>query len=206
VGSSWATPIIIQAAGKTQIVTLAVPWVVSYDISNGAELWRVEGLNSEITPSPVFAAGLLFAPSPSEKLFAIRPDGKGDVTKTHVAWSTEENVPDISSPATDGELLFTVTSSGVLSCFDAKSGKKQWDHDFQTEFQSSPSIASGHLYLFGTKGTAIILEVAREFKELFRTEMPDSFTACPAFASNRIVLRGETNIWCLAAGQQLAKQ
>jgi outer membrane protein assembly factor BamB len=207
VGSSWATPILIEAGGKTQIVTPAVPWIIAYAALDGAELWRVGGLNGEVTPSPIFSAGLVFAVSPSEKLFAIRPDGSGDVTKTKIAWSTEENVPDITSPVCDGKLLFTVTSSGILTCFTAADGKKQWEHDFGMEFHSSPSIAAGRVYLFGRKGAAIVVEAAEQFKELFRTEMADAFDASPAFADGRIFIRGETNLWCLGpTTQKVASQ
>ncbi len=204
VGSSWATPIVINAAGTTQIITLAVPWVISYDAANGSELWRVEGLAGEITPSPVFAGGLLYAVSPSEKLFAIRPDGHGDVTKTHVAWTAEDNIPDISSPVSNGDLLFTINGSGVLTCYDAKQGKKLWDHDFDMECHASPSIAGDRLYLLSVKGTAVVVEAGRQFKELFRSDMPDAFHASPAFGPDRIFLRGVTNIWCL--GPELQKE
>ena len=199
VGASWATPIVIEAAGKAQIITLAVPCVISYAATDGAELWRVECLNGEITPSPVFAGGLLFVASPSEKLLAIRPDGQGDVTKTHVVWTNEDNVPDVTSPTSNGELVFAVTTSGMLTCLDAKDGKKQWDHDFETECHASPSLAGGRLYLFSQKGTAVVVEAARQFKELFRTEMGDGFHASPAFAPDKIFLRGLTNVWCVGA-------
>jgi len=197
VGASWATPIVIEAAGKAQVITLAVPCVISYAAADGAELWRVECLNGEITPSPVFAGGLLFVASPSEKLLAIRPDGQGDVTKTHVVWTNEDNVPDVTSPTSNGELVFAVTTSGMLTCLDAKDGKKQWDHDFETECHASPSLAGGRLYLFSQKGTAVVVEAARQFKELFRTEMGDGFHASPAFAPDKIFLRGLTNVWCV---------
>ena len=197
VGASWATPIVIEAAGKAQVITLAVPCVISYAATDGAELWRVECLNGEITPSPVFAGGLLFVASPSEKLLAIRPDGQGDVTKTHVVWTNEDNVPDVTSPTSNGELVFAVTTSGMLTCLDAKDGKKQWDHDFETECHASPSLAGGRLYLFSQKGTAVVVEAARQFKELFRTEMGDGFHASPAFAQDKIFLRGLTNVWCV---------
>jgi outer membrane protein assembly factor BamB len=197
VGSSWATPLVIEAADKPQVITLAVPWIIAYSAADGAELWRVEGLNGEITPSPAFAGGLVLAASPSEKLFAIRPDGHGDVSKTHVAWSTEENVPDVTSPAGNGELVFTLTTSGTLTCFDVKDGKKQWEHDFDMECHASPSIADGRVYIFGQKGAAIVVQAGRQFKELFRTEMADGFHASPAFAQDKIFLRGVTNVWCL---------
>ena len=203
VGASWATPIVIEAAGKTQVITLAVPCVISYAASDGAELWRVECLNGEITPSPEFAGGLLFVASPSEKLLAIRPDGQGDVTKTHVVWTNEDNVPDVTSPTSNGELVFAVTTSGMLTCLDAKDGKKQWEHDFDMECHASPSLAADRLYLFSQKGTAFVVEAARQFKELFRTEMGDGFHASPAFAQDKIFLRGLTNVWCVgkAAGK-----
>jgi len=196
-GASWATPIVIEAAGKAQVITLAVPCVIAYAATDGTELWRVQGLNGEITPSPVFAGGLVFVASPSEKLMAIRPDGQGDVTKTHVVWSSEDNVPDVTSPLSNGELVFMITTAGMLTCLDAKDGKKQWDHDYDMEFHASPSVAGDRLYLFGQKGTALVIQAAREFKELFRTEMGDGIHASPAFAPDKIFLRGVTNVWCL---------
>jgi outer membrane protein assembly factor BamB len=198
-GASWATPIVIEAAGKAQVMTLAVPCVIAYAAADGAELWRAECLNGEITPSPVFAGGLLLVASPSEKLLAIRPDGQGDVTKTHVVWMSEDNVPDVTSPLSNGELIFMITTSGMLTCLDAKDGKKQWDHDFEMEFHTSPSMAGDRLYLFSQKGTALVVEAARQFKELFRAEMGDAFHASPAFAQDRIFLRGVTNLWCVGA-------
>ena len=196
-GASWASPIVIEVGGKAQVITLAIPCVIAYAAADGAELWRAECLNGEITPSPVFAGGLLFVASPSEKLLAIRPDGQGDVTKTHLVWAYEDNVPDVTSPTSNGELVFALTTSGMLTCLDAKDGKKQWDHDFEMECHASPSLAGDRLYLFGQKGTAVIVAAARQFKELFRTEMSDAFHASPAFAQDRIFLRGLTNVWCL---------
>ena len=204
VGASWATPIVIEAAGRAQIITLAVPCVIAYAATDGAELWRAECLNGEITPSPVYAGGLLFVPSPSEKLLAIRPDGVGNVTRTNVVWTYEDNVPDVTSPTSNGELVFAVTTAGMLTCLDAKDGKKQWEHDYDTEVHASPGLAAGRLYLFSQKGTAVVVEAARQFKELFHTEMGDGFQASPAFAQDRIYLRGVTNVWCLGttAGKQ----
>lgn len=204
VGSSWASPIVFEAGGKAQIVALAVPWAIGYAGTDGAELWRVECLNGEVLPSPAFAGGLLFVASPAEKLLAIRPDGQGDVTKTHVAWSSEENVPDIASPVSNGELVFALGSSGVLTALDAKDGKKLWEHDFEMEFHASPGLSGNRLYLFSLKGTALVVEAARQFRELFRSEMPDSFHASPAFVQDGIIVRGATNVWKLQATKKVA--
>ena len=199
VGASWASPLVIEAAGKPQVITLAVPWVIAYSATDGAELWRVEGLDGEITPSPIFAGGLVIAVSPSEKLMAIRPDGQRRRHQDPCGWVVEDNVPDVTSPVSDGQLVFTVTTSGVLTCWNAKDGKKQWEHDFEMEFHASPSLAANRLYLFGQKGAAIVVEAGPQFKELFRTEMGDAFHASPAFVQDKFFLRGVTNIYCIEA-------
>jgi outer membrane protein assembly factor BamB len=194
---SWATPIIIEAAGKIQIITLALPFVISYSLADGNELWRAELLEGEITPSPIFASGLVIVVSPSAKLIAIRPDGAGEVSKSHIAWTAEENAPDVTSPASNGELVFTVTSSGLLTCFGATEGKKVWEQDLAMEVQSSPAIAGNHLLLLGTKGDVVVVKAGRAFHELARNKLDDAFHASPAFANGRVFLRGATNLWCL---------
>lgn len=198
VGASWSTPIVFDAAGQAQIATLAVPWVISYAAQDGAELWRAECLDGEITPSPIFANGTLFVVSPSNKLQAIRPDGHGDITKTHLGWIAEDGIPDISSPVSDGELVFVVDTGGMLTCYDAKEGTKQWDHDLSDECQASPSIAGGKLYVITKKGTLIATEAGREFKELGRSALGETVAASPAFAQHRIFVRGAKHLICIA--------
>lgn len=197
VGASWATPIIIAVADRPQIITLGLPWVIAYAAADGAEIWRGNWLLGEITPSPVYAGGRLFVVSPLERLEAVRPDGQGDVTATHLLWQVPEGAPDIPSPVSDGELVFTVSGGGLLGCFDARDGTKQWEQDLGTEMHASPALADGRLYLFGVNGTVVVAAAGREYQELFRTRMADSFHASPAFVHQRIYVRGETNLYCL---------
>ena len=194
---SWASPIIIAAAGKSQIITLALPFVMSHALADGAELWRAEVMDGEITPSPIFAGGLTILVNPNGKLIALRADGAGDVTKSHVAWEVEENIPDVTSPVSNGELVFTVTSMGGLASFDHKDGKLIWQKSLELEVQASPAIAGKRLFVLSTKGDLVSLEAGREFKELGRTKLDDEFHASPAFADGRMFLRGATNLWCL---------
>jgi outer membrane protein assembly factor BamB len=198
-GASWATPITFDAAGQSQLVTLAVPWVISYAAKDGAELWRADCLDGEVTPSPIFAGGTLFIVSPSNKLQAIRPDGHGEVTKTHLGWGAEDNIPDVTSPVSDGELIFVVETSGTLTCYEAKDGTKQWQQDLEEECNSSPSIAGNHLYLITKKGTLVVVEIAREFKELARSPLGEQVFASPAFAQHRIFVRGTKHLICIEA-------
>ena len=195
--ASWASPTVFESNGKVQVVLLSLPFASGYAAADGAELWKVDCLNGEVTPSPIFAAGMVIVASPSDKLVAIKPDGQGDVTKTHLHWTNEDSIPDVTSPASNGELVFMITTSGMLTCVDAKDGKKVWEKDFEMEFHSSPTIAGPRLYLFSQKGLAIVVEAGREYKEISRIQMPDVFHASPAFVDDRIYLRGLTNVWCV---------
>jgi outer membrane protein assembly factor BamB len=207
VPASWATPIVIEAAGKTQIITLADPWVIAYTLADGNELWRAQLLENEVVPSPVFAGGFVLLLNPGARLMALRPDGTGDVTQTHVAWATGENVPDIASPVGNGELVFTVTSAGTATCFGVNDGKKIWETNLDTEVQASPGLLGSRLFILGESGALVTLQAGRELHEMGRTQLPDKFDASPAFASGHVFLRGVTNLYCLGpAGVRLAKQ
>ena len=140
----------------------------------------------------------------ASKLMAIKLDGSGDVTKTHIAWTSDDNIPDVTSPATDGEFVFTVTGAGFLTCVDAKTGKKQWDHDFSFEVQASPGIAGKCVYIVGAGGEMGIVEAGRQFKSLGKGTLADKFYASPAFADGRLYLRGVANLWCIG-GSALKK-
>jgi outer membrane protein assembly factor BamB len=198
-GASWATPIVFDAAGKSQIVALAVPWVIAYSAQDGTEIWRANCLDGEVTPSPIFIGGTLFVVSPTIKLQAIRPDGLGDVTKTHLGWVAEDGIPAVTSPVGNGELVFVVDSAGLLTCYDARDGKKQWDHDFDDECNASPSIVGGRLYLITKKGTLGVVEAARRFKELGRSALGEEVFASPAFVQNKMFVRGVKHLFCIAA-------
>ncbi|MBU6398695.1 MAG: PQQ-binding-like beta-propeller repeat protein [Verrucomicrobia bacterium] len=202
--SSWATPIVIEAAGRHQLITLGEPWLIAYDAADGNELWRANCLGADLAPSPVFAAGLVVFASPWKQLAALRPDGRGDVTKTHLAWTIEENVPDITSPVANGELLFTVGSQGLLTCYDVKDGKRLWDHDLDMECHASPSLAASRLYVVGSKGTTVVVAADRQFKELGRAELGEAIYASPAFVGERIYLRGAQHLFCVGARTALS--
>jgi outer membrane protein assembly factor BamB len=119
------------------------------------------------------------------------------VTQTGVAWTHDENVPDITSPVSSGPLVFTVTSIGTVTCCQTSDGKKVWDKNLDTETQASPGIAGDRLFILGTGGTLVQLAAGREFREIGRCQIPDKFFASPAFVGGQIFLRGMTNLYCL---------
>jgi outer membrane protein assembly factor BamB len=193
---SWSSPIITPTPNP-QIVALGGQWVIAYALKDGAELWRADILVGEIAPSPIFADGLVIVPSPNDKLVALRPDGQGDVTKSHAAWTAEDNVPDISSPVSNGQLVFIASTPGMLTCYDHKSGKKLWEHELGFEVNASPAIAGPHLLVLGKTGDALIALAAPEFKPVARLHLGEPVFASPALVQNRLIIRTAASLLCL---------
>jgi outer membrane protein assembly factor BamB len=197
VPSSWATPIVIEPASGPQLITLGDPWVIAYKPSDGTELWRAECLEGEVTPSPVYAAGMIFLASPSSRLVAVRPDGQGDVTASQIAWQSEAEIPDITSPVANDQRVFTVNSWGVLTCFSTVDGSRVWEHELNMDVHASPSLAGDQLYLISVTGTLVVADVRTEFREVWRQEFGEKVSASPAFAGGRIFVRGEKQLFCI---------
>jgi len=197
VPASWTSPIVVKVGDQHQVITCGDPWVIAYDPANGAELWRAECLGTDVAPSPIYAGGLVLAVEPYTKVVAIRPNGRGNVTDTHITWSVDLDAPDICSPVSDGELIFLLTTFGTLSCHKLADGEKAWEQDLQGNFQSSPGIVGDRIYLISEKGTAYIVEAGHQYKELARSELGEKVYASPAFADGRIYIRGVENLYCI---------
>ncbi len=200
VGNSWTSPIVAKIGGQDQVITCGAPWVIAYDPANGAEIWRAECLAGDVAPSPIYADGKIFVIEPYTKLVAIRADGRGDVTKTHIDWSNEDGGPDICSPVSNGESIFLLTSDGLLSCYKVTDGTMVWEKDVETYFRASPSLVGDRLYLLSEEGVMFIIEGGPEHKELARCELGEDCHASPAFADGRIYIRGLKNLYCIANG------
>jgi len=168
---AWTTPVVMPGPAGHLIITAANPKVVAYNLATGKEVWSVTGIEGDVAPSPVFSKSLVFVASAHSKALAIRPDGQGDVTKTHVAWIAEDGLPDTASPITDGQLLWFITSDGVLTCYSAPDGKKVYEQDLGEGCYASPSLAGGRLILFTMSGVAIFVDPGKAFKELGRAEL-----------------------------------
>jgi outer membrane protein assembly factor BamB len=199
VAASWTTPIVINVKGRDQLITAGDPWLIAYDPVTGTEIWRANCLGADIAPSPVYAGGLVFAIEPHSHLVAVRPDGKGDVTETHIAWTFEENIPEICSPVSNGQLIFLLATNGTLTCLNVTDGKKLWEKDLETYSQASPSLVGDCLYLLSETGSMFILEAAADFRQIARCEVGEPCFASPAFADGRIYIRGTENLYCIAA-------
>ena len=197
VQNSWSTPILIRAGEQEQLITTADPWVIAYDPRTGRELWRADCLGGEVAPSPTFGGGYVLACSQGYGLSAIRPNSVGDVTKTAVAWTFDENLPDIVSPLSDGERVYLVTTEGLVTCVDAKRGQKLWEHNFKTKIHASPVLVGKTVYLVDTSGVTRLFEAGNAFQEVGAATLGEEISATPAFAGGRIYLRGKDHLYCI---------
>jgi outer membrane protein assembly factor BamB len=197
VGASWGTPIVAQTPQKPILVAVGNPWLMCYDPDSGSELWRAQVCHGEVTPSPIYAGGMVI--TANEELVATKPDGSGDVTKTHVAWKQLDGIPDICSPLSDGKYVYLLTSSGILTVYELATGKRMYEHELEMEFKASPSLGGGRLYFAGENGVTILAAPGPKFEELGRNKLPDTVYASPAFVDGRIYIRGKTHLYCLGA-------
>lgn len=195
VGAGWTTPILAEHVGRMQVVTAGDPWLMGHDLADGSEIWRARVLGGELAPSPVHDRGRIIATSPGHAFLAVRMDGSGDVTGTHVVWKLEEEVPDVPTPTVSGELLFSAGTDGTVICRDAATGEKLWDHAFEWEVQASPLAVGGRIYLFGQPGNVAVFEAGRAYVGLADFEMGEDIYATPAVAGDLLVIRTDKNLY-----------
>ncbi|MCX7886174.1 MAG: PQQ-binding-like beta-propeller repeat protein [Verrucomicrobiae bacterium] len=195
-GGSWASPVIVMLDGKPILVTFGDPWVLAYDPATGTELWRANLLGSDQAPSPILAGGLIIACKVNADVIAIRPNGTGDVTKSHVAWTNTDGAPDVPSPVALGNRLYLLGGGGLLRCLDLANGRGRWAHDFGEEFYSSPALAGSQIILVNRKGKLRLGDVSASFRELAVYELGEPCNTSPAFRGARMYLRGKTHLFC----------
>ena len=199
VPNSWTTPIVIEHEGRAQIITAADPYVIAYAPADGQELWRAKCLQGDVGPSPTFANGTVYVANEFPGMAAIRADGTGDVTETHVMWEADIGSPDTSSPLALGDLLLVLASYGTLTCYDgSEGGEPLWEEDFDGNFSSSPAAAGELVYLFDETGKAYIIKpTAEECQRVSEADLGEECVTSPAFQPGRIYIRGREHLYCL---------
>ncbi len=197
VADAWPSPVIIQTAQGPQLITAANEWIIAYDPESGTELWKVKVQGADSSASPIFAGGLVLVSVAGDNVYAIRPDGHGDVTSTHVAWRSDTGISDVASPVSNGELTFFASSSGALTCLEVATGKVVWEQSLDGEFYSSPGLAGDLLYLVARNGQVFILKAGRHYEELGRANLGEPSDGSPVFMNGKILIRGIKNLFCI---------
>jgi len=194
---AFSTPVIAEANGKPILISLASMALYAYAPRTGKELWRVESIGSHSGSSrPVVGHGLVFSPMGTEReLWAIRPDGHGVVTDSHVVWKYKRAVPMRSSVLLVDDLLFMVDDGGVGACVEARTGKEVWRQRLGGNYSASPLFANGKVYFFNEDGQSTVIEASRQYNVLATNELDDGFMASPAVSGNALFLRTRTHLY-----------
>jgi outer membrane protein assembly factor BamB len=197
---AFSTPLLVEYAGSEQLIVPGAQWVVAYDPVTGNERWRVNFSDGHATvPRPVFAEGLVFVCTGFAKpqLWAIRVDGTGDVTETHVAWKFDRQVPEVSSPVINDGLMYFVSSKGIATCLEAATGKQVWVHRLGGNYSASPLAADGKLYFTSEEGITTVLRPGRTFEQIARNELFGQTKASLAISGESLLLRTDPVLYCL---------
>ena len=204
--TAWATPIVVQSSGEAQIITSATNRVRGYDLATGALIWESGGMTRNVIPSPVAANGMVFVASGfrGNALRAIRlSEAKGDISDSEaVVWTHDKDMPYTPSPLLYGGMLYVLKgNNGVLSCFDAETGKEHFSGQTLEGVQNvfaSPVGVHDRIYIVGRDGTAVVIKRGSKYEALAKNVLDDTFIASPALAGDEVYLRGQKTLYCIA--------
>ncbi len=202
----WCSPILARTApGAWQMIIQGSPYLAAYDPDDGKSLWYAELFWGDVAPTPIFAKGLALAVFQGNGLFAVQPDGKGDVSTSKVAWQISElqsgTFPDTVGPVSDGERVYFF--SNVLVCTDLASGKVLYQemlkdasgNEDETAY-ASPCFAGGNLMFFGKRATYLV-QPGPTCQVVGRCHVTEDLNASAAFAPGRIFLRGPQHLYAI---------
>jgi hypothetical protein len=198
---SYCVPLLRELAGRTQMVLSGDKCVASYDPNTGQRWWVIDGPTEQFVASPVFSAktGLLYITGgyPDHHILAIRPDGLGNVTRTHIVWRTTRGVAYVPSPIIAGDYFLVVSDSGVAHCFEAATGALAWQERLG-EHHASLVSAGGLVYFLNDDGVMNVVRPGPEFVRVARNEIGERCFPSPALSHGQIFLRGERHLFCIA--------
>lgn len=196
----YGTPIVIDVGGQRQLVSVGARATMGYEIATGKELWKVTYGGWSIAPRPLFGHGLVFFINDylRPELWAVRPDGEGEVTASHIAWKHSKTMPSRPSPLLVDDLLFTISSEGVATCLEAKTGVVVWTGRIGGKFSASPIYAAGRIYLFDESSVTTVIEPGRQLKTLAVNKLNnEELMASPAVAGNSLFIRTGSHLYCV---------
>jgi outer membrane protein assembly factor BamB len=195
---AYTTPLVIRVDGREQLVSVGAYRAYAYDPLTGREIWRVsyDGGFSNV-PRPVYGQGLVFIATGFNQptVIAVRPDGSGDVTKTHLAWTLRRGAPFTPSPILVGDELFVVNDTGILTVVEARSGVIRYQQRLNGNFSASPVFADGRLYFQSEEGVTTVIAPGPEFRLLARNSLDGTTLASMAVSGGSFFVRSDTHLY-----------
>lgn len=208
---SYCTPLLVHAADRDQLVMSGSRCVTGYDPATGKQLWIIDGPTEQYVASLVFTENVLFmtAGFPEYHLMGIRPDGKGNITRTHVLWHHDDISPKeasyVPSPLAKGKYFYVVSDRGYASCFEAKTGKRLWMQKLGRRHSSSPVLVEDRIYFPSDEGDVYVVKTGPKFELLSKNRMRDECYASPAISQGEMYLRTQNFLFCISEQQSTKK-
>jgi outer membrane protein assembly factor BamB/alkylhydroperoxidase family enzyme len=207
---SYCPPLVIDSGGRKQLVLTGSLCTASYDPDTGKQIWIVDGPTEQFVASMVFLPDSVFLSSgfPEYHVMAIRPDGTGNVTKSHVLWHEHcdaSRASYVPSPIAHDKYFFLVTDNGFAYCLDAKTGKRLWQHRLGDHHSASPVSAGELLYFPDDDGTTYVFKGSDKFELVSRNKLDDGCRASPAVSDGQIFLRTLSHLYCIGERQEELK-
>jgi outer membrane protein assembly factor BamB len=194
---AYCTPVVFEHAGRRQLVSPAAVGTVAYDPRTGRELGKVHHGGYNTAARPLYAHGLVVINMEGgDRLLAVRPDGEGDVTKTHVAWKYGKATPTRPSQAIVGDQLYMVNDKGVFTCLDVATGRARWQERREGRHSAALLEARGRLYVCDEDGTTLVVAANPErFELLAENRLEAGCMASPAVVGDDLVIRTKTHLY-----------
>jgi outer membrane protein assembly factor BamB len=201
---SYSTPALLRYGKTSELVITGADCVTGHDLETGKELWRANGLNPDNDPfyriiaSPVIFNEIVYVPTRVRPLLALKAGGRGDVTGSHVLWSTV-NGPDVPTPVTDGKYFYVVNDRGVMWCLDAKSGAEIYGPQRikSGTYSASPVLADGKIYVTNEDGLTTVVKAGPKFEVLAENALNDYCLSSPAISDGQIFIRTAQYLYCI---------
>jgi outer membrane protein assembly factor BamB len=204
---SWSSPVCVSVpdANRDELILCGSEKMDAFDPRSGEKLWTLRGMARECIPTPVVGRGLLYAVSgPNAANYAVRPGGRGDVTDTHVVWSSTRGNPYVPSAILVGDYYYVVDDHGIGTCLDAGTGKTLWRKRMGGDFSASPVAAEDRVYFTNESGTTLVIRAGGAYEELARNAIDEPVFASLAISAGRIFIRSASHLWCIG-GESSAK-
>jgi outer membrane protein assembly factor BamB len=203
VEASWSTPVLVDADGRTELVTNGSQLIVGYDPATGRELWRAKGVESNAIHTPLVGRGLVIATAgfPAKRVIAIRPGGSGDIRGTdRIAWQYDKGTAYVVSPILYGDYVYLVSDKGILTCLDAKTGEVKYEGGrvpVPASFMASPVAARDRLLLTSIDGDTYVIRAGPTHEVIGTNAIGEPVYASLAVSQGRILVRGASHLFCI---------
>ncbi len=199
----WGTPIAVRVGDHDEIIVNGQQSVYAYDPDKGAELWRCNGSSYEVIPTPVVGYGMIFCSSGrAGPTLAIKPGGRGDVTRSHLQWTSPRGSPFVPSPILVGEHLYMVNDmASIVTNLEATTGRTMWQGRLgvatREGFSASPVAVDGKVFFTNDEGETFVLRAGPKFELLHVNTLGERTLASPALVDGRWYIRTDEHLYAI---------